>query len=153
MYSTERIFECSVIFNTVPCTALKEYLNIQLSSIQYHAQHWKNIQMFSYLQYGTMYSTERISECSVVFNTVPCTALKQHPDVHLSSIRYHVQHWKNIWMFSYLQYSTMYSTKTITKCSVIFNTVPCTALKEYMNVQLSSIQYQVQHWKNIWMFS
>jgi uncharacterized membrane protein len=170
MYSTERISECSVIFNTVPCTALKEYLKVQLSSIQYHEQHWKNIWMLSYLQYSTTYSTERISESSVIFNTVPCTALKEYLNAQLSSIQYHVQHWKNIWMLSYLQYSTTYSTERISESSVIFstvpstalkeylnavifNTVPCTALKEYLNAPLSSIQYHVQHWKNIWKFS
>jgi len=184
-YSTEGISKCLVIFNTVPRTALKEYPNVQLSSIQYHVHHWRNIQMFNYLQYSTTYSTEGISKCSVIFNTVPCTALKKYPNVQLSSIQYHVQHWRNIQMFSYLQYSTTYSIqmfsylqysttyntegiskcsvifntvprtalKKYPKCSIIFNTVPHTALKEYRNVQLSSIQYHVQHWRNIQMFN
>jgi len=152
-YSNERISKCSVIFNRVPRTALKEYPNVQLPSIQYHIQHWRNIQRFSYLQYSTTYSTEGISKHSVIFNTVPRTALKEYPNVQLFSIRYHVQHWRNIQMFSYLQYSTMYSTEEISKCSIIFNTVPHTALKEYRNIQLSSIQYHVQHWRNIQMFN
>ena len=131
----------------------EEYWNVQLPSIQYHIQHWRNIQTFSYLQYSTTYSNERISKCSVIFNRVPCTALKEYPNVQLPSIQYHIQHWRNIQRFSYLQYSTTYSTEGISKHSVIFNTVPRTALKEYPNVQLSSIQYHIQHWRNIQMFS